>query len=1057
MVSRLVDLPFTRGIDETTDDTVLAPPGMTELVNYRLTRAGRLEHRLGVVEQSISSVIVNSSGDRPDGNKTQALYQRFLAAGGHGYTCLASGAWACVGSLSRFVPVESYQGLQRANANYEAGTCASVNGFLVVAANNLLTSSTNIKIFDERTGAMVRKEDSLAGMYPRVIASGNVVVVVTQDQGTGSIQAASLDLSSLPLSSFAAPTVIVAASASSGFDAAPYDSTEFLISYRSTTFARIGRVTTATLALAASAGVNDGAGEHLTTCIGTPGEGYFLVWRNTFFNDVKFIALDTTLTQIGAPQTIATITPTSLALEPRPVVCRKSATTAIVGWTDSYESAPFATYRSTFRDITNVPALGTTYGPTYGVFIASKPFLSSVSFFGSVSQPAVWLGNYNPTETELDRSYFLMLLGLFSRDGDNAACTTELSASPSKVPIVDSLLGAKYQVSDVVESTAAGPRVWQSVFTEAVRGLGTATPQTGVQVYRYGDASRSVRARTRAIVPAQGSLAILGGSPRYYDTDRIVEIGMPHGPTVIDAAPDVTGSMTPSGTYFYVFLLEYYDGRGQRHLSYPSSPISVTLGVGDGQVNFEVLVPSVWGFPNTSSDNGVIGAQRARSVVLRAYRTSNNGTVFRYSPDSVASNGVSAGPLASRAQVQYQDVNSDADIAANEAVYVQVGNALSNYRAPPCRFGCEHEGRLIVAGGWDPSEYIASKTIFVGEGIQFTESASFRDVCPEPITGTASLDGSLILFAQRAIYVVSGDGPTDDGAGGFPKPRRLPGRIGCVDWRSVITTEAGVYFRAADGIYMLPRGLAAPQFVGAPIKGKLRLYPETLGAANVTRALAPAVSDHDSEQVLAWLVGDAEEPTAVKVYSYSLASGAWSEFDYPAEEGNLHHVIGPWFDVVNQTDVLGLARAQLDVNEVGCIQVENPASEYDRDISGTFEPLLNGEWRTGKVFPFGFGGRGAIRSIRLVGECLAATTLTPYIYSDAAPSGYASSALTFTAGRFAVEIPFRHKDIAWIQVGAVDPATGSGNRGAGLRFNGLALEVEMEPGLIRSTPGNRST
>ncbi len=1042
MVSRLIDLPFTRGIDESTDETVLAPPGMTELVNYRLTRAGRLEHRLGVVAPPLEQATAGASPVlSPDGSWAQGIYQRFLASGGHGYTCLGSGTWACVGSLSRFVPVDSYQGLP---SNYdETGTCTSVNGFLVVVGHTSANSFTGYSVFDERTGTLILK-GGLLGSYPRVVASGDRAIIVTQNQATGAILASSIDFSSAPYQEAPLAVSVVAAAAASGFDAAPYSDTEFLISYRSGTTAQVALVTSATLVVADSGGASGGAGELLTTCIGTPGEGVYLAWRNLTSNEVRYAFFDTSLSQVGSTQTIATITPTFLSAQPRPVLCRTSATAAIVGWTDSYEAFPFATYRSTFRVITSTPSLGATYGPTYGTFIASKPFISADPFYGFSSQPAIWLGNYNPTATELDRSVFLMLIGEFSGSTDNAASTVELSASASRSPLVDTLIGSLFQVSDVVESTSDGPKAWQCVFTEVFRGAGTSTPETTVQVYRFADSSRSIRARTRAIVPCQGGLAVLGGVPRYYDTDQLIEIGMMHGPTVIEATPAVTGSMGV-GTYQYVFLLEYIDGRGQRHLSYPSSPISVTLAGAEAQVNFDVLASSLWGFPNTGTTSNVLD----RRVTLRAYRTSNNGTVFRYSPDTNAP--VYGGPLKAFSQIVYQDVNSDADIAANEALYVQVGNAVSNYRAPPCRFGCEHEGRLVVAGSWNPSEYIVSKTFFVGEGIQFTESPSFRDVCPEPITGMASLDGSLVLFSERSIHTVTGDGPADDGSGTFSKPRRLPGRIGCVDWRSILTTEAGIYFRAADGIYLLPRGLASPQFVGAPVKNKLRMYPETLGSASITRAMSPDVEDHDSEQVLTWLVGDQEDPTVPRLFNYSPATGTWSESHYGPEKVLI--CAGPWLDIENQTEVLGVAKEVITSATTGTFLVESPGLGYDRDISDSYTPVINGEWRTGKIFPFGFGGRGSIRSIRLVGECLAATTLTPYIYSDAEPSGYAGSVLTFTAGRFAVEIPFRHKDIAWIQVGAVDPVTGGG---AGLRFNGLALEVEMEPGLIRSTPGNRS-
>jgi hypothetical protein len=649
-----------------------------------------------------------------------------------------------------------------------------------------------------------------------------------------------------------------------------------------------------------------------------------------------------------------------------------------------------------------------------------------------------------------------MLLGGFSRESNNGACSVDLTAAPSvAVPIAD-MLGTTKQVCDVVESTANGQRVWQTALVQGFRGIGTATIQKGVQVYRFGDASSNVRARARCVVPVQGSFVVLGGAPKFFDTDRLIEVGMPHGPCLIGSTNGGGGGMAASGTYRYVFVLEYFDGNGQRQLSYVSNPQTVTLGGADSSVELDVQVPSLWGFPNTAQSGATIGVERSRNVVLRAYRTADNGTVFRYSPGDGDPNGALAGPLIDFARVQYRDINSDADIAGNEALYTQVGNALSNYRAPPCRFGCEHEGRLVVAGGWNPAEYTISKLLVVGEGIQFTESSAFRDVCPEPITGCASLDGTLVLFAARGIYVVSGDGPSDDGAGSFNRPRRLPGVVGCVDWRSVLTTDAGVFFRSRDGVYLLPRGLAAPQFVGAAVKEKFRLFPETLGCSIVTRAVAGSVTGHDSEQIAAWLVADAETPTAVKIYTLSIATQTWAEMRLPGEDGNLQTTIGAWSDITNGTDVLAFAREILDSAEAGSLLVENPASGFDQDVSGSFEPLLNGAWKTGKIFPFGFGGRGSIRSIRLVGDCLSDTTLTPTVYSDAEPAGYTSSALAFTSGRFAVELQFRRKDVSWIEVGVADPTTGSDNRGAGLRFNGLALEVEMEPGLQRTPPGNRS-
>jgi len=1048
MATRLIDVPFTRGLDESVDESVAALPAMTELVNYRLTRAGRLEHRLGVQNVGLTNAILTGTGARIDQNKAQAVHQRFVVAGGHGYTDLGLGEWVCNGSVSRYVPWESYQGLGGSSVSYSSLSCASVGGFLVVVGRDSdAIPLVRIAIFDELTGAKVWSDfsgDPTGGApnnYGRVVISGARAVVVSQNNDTGSINGSSMVLTVLPYGGFPAITAIATGATNSGFDAAPDSASRYIVSYYTGAAVRLMQcdsqahtiTNSVTLAVANVA---------YTACIKL-GTFYYLAWMDTATNTIKCAVFDTNFAQVGTTQTVASSTGAY-----HPVLGDDGNGGALVGWTDLYSSGSYSAARTTFRSISSAAALGTTYGPYYGYYLASKPFSASTAFVEGIKQPSCWLANYNPTTTELDRSYFLVTLGASTDQG----AVFEMAASPSAAGKLSDLLGPLFQASEVCASTAAGQFFWQTALAESFRGLGTSSTQARAQVYRFGDAATSIRARTRSIVACQGQFAVLGGAPRYFDGAWLNELGLPHGPTVINAAPAATGSMAPSKTYRYVFTVEYFDTRGQRVLSYVTSPISVTLGPGDAQVNFEILAPGVWAVANAS------GIVDPRKTVIRGYRTAGDvGTVYRFTPATGNPNGAPAGPGQANGRVQYQDTSSDSAIAGNEAIYVQVGNALSNYRSPPCRFGCEHEGRLVVAGCWNPSEARVSKLFFPGEAIQFTESAAFTITNPEPITGCASLDGSLVLFAERAIYVVSGDGPTDDGASSFGPPRRLPGRIGCIDWRSVVTLPDGVYFRSADGIYILPRGLASPSFVGGAIRESLRAYPETLAAATVTRAVNSGIDDCDSEQVVAWLVGNQEDPTAIAIFILSLATGAWSRVSVPSSLGNPQVVMGVWRDLTNGTDVLAFVRKSLDSNVTGSILVENPGAGHDQDIDGSYEPLLAGSWKTGKIFPFGFGGRGSIRSLRLVGECLSATVLTPTVYSDVAPGGDAMTTLSFSAGRFAVEVPLRRRDLAWVQVAVADPTTGSANRGAGIRFNGLALEVEMEPGLHRSTPTERST
>jgi hypothetical protein len=1067
MATRLIDLPFTRGLDQSVDETSLAPPGMTELVNYRMTRQGRLEHRLGVAATSMSASFSTAVGDRPDGNKPQGLAGGLLLAGGHGYYNNALG-WQCVGSVPRFVPHDTFAGAQDSAQSFYSPSLASVDGFLVVAGRRAGPHAF-VNVFDELTGVRVWS-DQFVGDFggtpnnvPRVVAAGAGVVVVTQNVTTGVIVAQYMDLTTLPLTGFPAFTTVVAATGSGGFDVAPISGSEFLLSYYDGTNAVIAIVSVPGLAITSSTTLTDGVGIKYTTCLRTTSSNHvYLAWLNGTTRNVCCAVLSTALVQVGTTQTAGVSASTALSASNfHPVIGRLSATSVVVGWTDSVVTAgpgaTFQTFRTTFCTINNTASVGSTYGPIGGMYLASKPFRSTTPFLETITQPCVWLGNHNPNyNTELDRSYFLATLNAsIGGHTTSQSYTLEMSAGPSVAGDAIRVMGATNQVCEVVQSTTLG-EVWNQVaFNEDFRGLGDAVPQVKVQVYRFGDGARTIRSRTRAIVPANGQQVILGGAPRVFDGSRLIELGIPFGPTVVDDVPTFPGGMQQSSTYNYIFVIEYFDHKGQRHLSYASTPYTVTMGPTDTQVNFEILAPALWAQPNATD------LVDLRVPVVRAYRTAANGTVYRYSPPTGSPNGEFVAVSSASGRVGsagYQDVNSDADIAGNEAVYVQVGNNLSNYRAPPCTFGCEHEGRLVVGGGWNRKDVICSKLFFPGEGIQFTESAAFVINMSEECTGLASLDGSLVLFSERGIYTVSGDGPTGDGVGSFPKPRRLPGTVGCVDWRSIVTTEAGVFFRSLDGLYLLPRGLGPPSFVGAPIKDKLRLYPETLGATAATRALATSISGTDSEQVVCWLVGNAIAPTAVTTMVYSTAAGTWSETRLPEDAANLQNVIGTWRDLVNNTDVVAWARAEIAAATAGSLLVESPGTGYDQDISGSFEPLLNGSMKTGKVFPFGFGGRGTVKAVRLVGDCLHATTLVPTVYSDANTSGYTATTLTFAAaGRFAVELPLRQRDLAWLQVLLTDPTTGSANRGAGLRFNGLAIEVEMEPGMIRTIPGSRST
>lgn len=1048
-----IEVKFIKGLDESADETVTAPESLTECLNYRLTRAGRLEHRLGVTSVNVDSVIQSGFGRTPTSSEAMGLYGRFLAAGGYGYTCLSNGVWTGLGSISRLVPLNTYSSILNSEETITGATCASAGGYLCTVAYIPASDLARVVVVDETSGVTVWTQSIVeSGLaLPRVVACGSTFII-TYQVGT-TIKATSFS-TGVPFGSLpAVSTLIVNATAASsgGYDVAPFSSTQFLITWCNTsnTDVFVGLVDANNLTGAATlVDIADGGASKIATVCGAPGEGIYACWLDSSSLKIRYQALTTGLAPIGGILDVATTNSTSLYGFGRPVIGRRSATQAIICWTDSYVTGNYGTYRTSFTPVTNAPSVLTSLGTQYGVGLASKPFQASASF-GAQQTPCVWLINVPRSTQAIDSSYFVIQLGLFSGGvgaAGNTTCSWELSAADFKA--TPSFKGAGCLLSEVALSTASGTPRWNVAHLVAFRGKLSSTPQVGVETYAFGDGALSQRYRARALIPAKGTLAITGGAPRYHDTSRLIELGMCHAPDIVSAVADTTGSMG-QGNYQYVAILEHYDTQGQRQLSAVSAPVSATVGVGQAQVQLEILVPSFWASPNFGTATGI----DRRHVVCHIYRTGNNGTVFRrVTPNA----GAPGAYLPDRGRIFYVDTLADSSIQGNEAVYVQVGNVRPHFRAPASRFGCQHGNRLVFAGLWKPNEVKVSKILFPGEGIQFADFASFTITCPEPVTGVASLDGILVIFSARHVYTVAGLGPTDDGVGGYGDPEPMPGRVGCIDWRSIVSTDLGIYFRSAEGIYLLPRGLGASAFVGSPVKNKLQQFPETLGATLVTRAVAKGV-DADSDTTVSWLVGDAEDPTTVRVFTFSLTTQTWSEAAYPDRVTNKQVSIGPWHDVANDTEVLGIVRRQIEPSSTfpGSIQVENVGVGYDADDADEFAPVLGGEWTTGKIFPFGFGGRGTVKALRLVGDCIAPTKVSVTVWSDLDPAGTTTEHDFGEVGRFAVETRAKDRDVRWIQVRASDTALGQ-YVGAGLRLNGIALDVEGESGLARTAPGRRS-
>jgi hypothetical protein len=309
------------------------------------------------------------------------------------------------------------------------------------------------------------------------------------------------------------------------------------------------------------------------------------------------------------------------------------------------------------------------------------------------------------------------------------------------------------------------------------------------------------------------------------------------------------------------------------------------------------------------------------------------------------------------------------------------------------------------------------------------------------VTGLGWLDGSLVIFCEHSIYVVSGDGPDRQGAGAFGTPQRLPADIGCTDWRTVREVPQGLLFQSARGFYLLPRGFGAPVFQ-ADIQEQLSDgYSYCFGAGR-----------HDErrfgESSLVYLMALGEEIFEGENIGlvYNLDSGKWVSVDTYAETYSL---IGTW---QNQ-----LAVATDTLSALAYAFGQNDSTYAETHV------------RTGQFHPFGFGGYGRVQEIvvhceyrataylgiRVVIDGVASTAVEKLPSPDTRCFDVNGTALStgekwfyrwqnpkIEGNTFEVEVWDARDDVL-------------GSNAEGIAFNGISLLVDPEEGHKPLGSGNR--
>ena len=509
-------------------------------------------------------------------------------------------------------------------------------------------------------------------------------------------------------------------------------------------------------------------------------------------------------------------------------------------------------------------------------------------------------------------------------------------------------------------------------------------------------------------VSASGSTFVSGARVLEWDGESTFPSGLESGPCRLTLTDSATPTGPDAGSHQYVACWVVTDANGAIHRSPPSAPATITA---TGH-NVTVVVTG-----STMQTQYPYSRQPSCEV----YRTSAGGSIFRLV--GTAHDGMSYTGAAS-----YGDASTDANIAANAILYTQgerggLSGLLPNDEPPPCRYLCTGNSRLFAGGLEDPCSVQWSKLFYPGEQVSWSSSEAFRRALPEPVTAVASMDGGWLAFTKTGIYDFSGAGPDDNGASGdFGDAMRRPSDTGCISHRSLVYCSQGILFQGTNyGIWLLPRGGNAAQWIGQPIRDTLALYPLVRDSVFV-----------ESENCAYWAVCNTLGNAGCLIV-YDLRNGQWYVDDC---FGRVIHS-------------LTIFDGSLLIDGV----IKQTPGAYADSQTGASTQYITCTIDTGDIRPFDATGWGRCRMFGLLGEVQAACTLDVFVSYDSGDTwtdNYTKTLpLDVSTSEFNVQCgPSRVRGTNY-RVRVMVTGTAPGVPTEGVALNALSLEVYKSDRLKR--------
>lgn len=1031
---RSVFIPFAGGQADHTDPIGLQAPAFISLVNARQDKTGRILKRPG--RTAMSTDVYDSGFNVPSeglGGSAVTLQRVRQIHQIQGQPLLSDGRYMHVGELNSlpgrvlkpWIPTDVRTAYRYdkfwADGTYNGcDTCELNQGARYRAVAVRIDSTLQASIEDVVSGAKYYSADisvTCSGDF-RLIRSGSSFYLFWRDANT--LKASYISVLSLG-TGWSSPSSLQTDFNDAGLDVCVLGSPgsgglNLAVVYGNTTSAKLFQVTSTLGAVGSPAKVSlaDRASSacNIDVSYDTTNSRIVIAYLNNADTLPYIVGYNTSHTVSWARTQIdAANAPTRIT------ACRNPATGFVYIWYSVY-SVTYDNYDCRFAEWDPGSSMTSSAVVWYGYSVASKAVYDTQDCFawlkrhtqGSFTPNSVWLLTC-PFARNLPRA-----IGQTGRDLFVNGAT---AGGPQRT--------AQHQ-TDSPSSSNLPPYYSFASWADTYYVSSLTNLTTKDKYLLFGGWSRDLLAPTNVGTEYQGVVALAGGLPALCDGRGVYEQTYVHRPTIYSATPGAGGSMS-TGTYSFIATYVWYDAVGNRYESAASSPVTVSMGA---NTKVTLLVQQLVGSTRGEGD---------QQVQIAVYRTQANGSIYyRDTLTVVGSSGTPNGFVQTIVSTQ-----SDTSIASNPLIYTQ-GRRVSNDPPPASRAVTVWGRRLWYAEGdtlW-PSTIQESGTAPGWSGFL---SVGLSDVSAT-IYGLAAMDAFLLIFSDRGVYWIQGDGVNNTGGGTWMTPEVISGAHACAQPRSILSTPNGVIYQATDGRYRMIGKDLSVQLIGDPIEDQTRTPATTISVAFLTST--PLSSAHDPDNRECHFLVYKEGSYLWLTYNYEY--NTWCTNTSDVVPLCVTFLRGPNLLVYGNESPTYPWAAQLTDNTYG----QRSWTEYGGAYAMSF--------RTGWVALQGQSGWQRVRRILLEGRALEASraSLTTAYWADYEPSNRDSQTIAIgTLGLsdgdpldLRVDPSFQRCKAFSLQVTEIQPDA-SGTQQF-LSFSGLTVLVAGESIQSSRQPSERS-